>query len=53
MIIEIFLDYDPYNYDDEIVNKTSLICATAEENKELINLLLQYGADVNAKDSEG
>ena len=37
----------------DIVNKTSLICATTAENKELIKLLLQYGADVNAMDSTG
>ncbi len=40
-------------YIEERVNKTSLICATEKNNTELINLLLQYGADVNAKDSSG
>ena len=46
-----FLAYHPAGF--EIVNRTSLICATEENNKELINLLLQYGADVNAMDSTG
>ena len=54
MFIEIFfLENDPSNISVDIVNKTSLICATAAENIELINLLLQYGADVDALDSTG
>ncbi len=36
-----------------IYNRTSLICAAAAENTELINLLLQHGADVNAMDESG
>ena len=46
-----FLAYLPDGY--EIANKTSLICATEQNNTELINLLLQYEADVNAMDSTG
>ena len=46
-----FLAYLPGGY--EIANKTSLICATEKNNKELIFFLLQYGADVNAMDSTG
>ena len=34
-------------------NPTSLMCATMAGNKELINLLLQYGADINARDERG
>ena len=45
-----FLAYHPFGFD---ANKTSLICATEQNNTELINLLLQYGADVNAMDSTG
>ena len=46
-----FLAYHPAGF--KIANKTSLICATEQNNTELINLLLQYGADVNAMDSTG
>ena len=53
MFIEIFffLEYDLYA--GKIVNKTSLMCAIAAGNNELINLLLQYEADVNAMDELG
>ena len=38
---------------DGKVNKTSLMCAIAAGNNELIKLLLQYGADINAMDQGG